>query len=184
MKTLIISFITLIAACSTPNQKIDITEPLYTYDVEERLIELGIDLSEPKLPKGVNIELSVQSGNLIFLSGNGPIFPDGERIAGKVGTDLTIEQGYAAARLTAVNQLSVLKAHIGDLNKVEKIVKVLGIVNAEPSFTQQPAVINGFSDLMIEVFGDRGRHARSAIGTSSLPWNLACEVELIVRIRE
>ena len=184
MKILIISLLILIAACSAPNQKNEIKEPLYTYDVEERLVELGIELSEPKLPKGVNIELSVQSGNLIFLSGNGPIFPNGEKLTGKVGADLTIEQGYAAARLTAVNQLSVLKAHIGDLNKVEKIVKVLGMVNAEPSFTQQPAVINGFSDLMIEVFGDRGRHARSAVGMSSLPWNLACEVELIVRIRE
>jgi len=157
---------------------------LYKYDIEQKLSELGIELSKPKLPKGISIELSTQSGNLIYLSGNGPISPNGDRITGKVGTDLSIEQGYKAARLTAINQLSVLKAHIGDLNRVEKIVKVFGMVNADPSFTDHPKVINGFSDLLIEVFGERGRHARSAVGMSSLPWNLACEIEMIVQIKE
>ena len=176
--------IILIAGCSTPKSDNTELEPLYSYDVEERLVELGIVLADPQLPPGLSIELAVQSGNLIYLSGNGPILPNGDKFAGKVGTDLTIDQGYDAARITAINQLSVLMAHIGDLNKVEKIVKVLGMVNAEPSFTQHPAVINGFSDLMIEVFGERGRHARSAVGMTSLPWNLACEVELIVQIRE
>ena len=117
--------IILIAGCSTPKSDNSALEPLYSYDIEERLVELGIDLETPELPPGLNIELSVQSGNLIFLSGNGPILPNGDKFAGKVGTDLTIDQGYEAARITAINQLSVLKAHIGDLNKVEKIVKVL-----------------------------------------------------------
>ena len=157
---------------------------LYNYDIEQKLSEMGIELSKPELPKGISIELSTQSGNLIYLSGNGPISTNGDRITGKVGTDLSIEQGYKAARLTAISQLSVLKAHIGDLNKVEKIVKVFGMVNADPSFTDHPKVINGFSDLLIEVFGERGRHARSAVGMSSLPWNLACEIEMIVQIKE
>lgn len=184
MKFPIAFVIILLAGCSTPKSDNSALELLYDYDIEERLVELGIDLSDPQLPPGLSIELAVQSGNLIYLSGNGPILPNGDKFVGKVGTDLTIDQGYEAARITAINQLSVLKAHIGDLNKVEKIVKVLGMVNAEPSFTQHPAVINGFSDLMIEVFGERGRHARSAVGMTSLPWNLACEVELIVQIRE
>ncbi len=157
-------------------------DELYDYDVEKRIEELGIDLQPPKIPPGLSIELATQSGNLIYLSGNGPIAPDGERTAGKVGKDLSIEEGYQAARLTAINHLAVLKAKIGDLNKVVKIVKVLGLVNAPSDFTDHPKVINGYSDLMIEVFGERGRHARSAMGMGSLPWNLACEVETIVEV--
>ncbi len=184
MKYVFICISLLIIGCNSPTKKTEEVEKLYTYNIEDKLKELGIELSEPKLPKGVNIVLTVQSNNLIFLSGNGPISPNGDRIIGKVGTDLSIEQGYAAARQTAINQLSVLKTHIGDLNKVEKIVKVFGMVNADASFTEHPKVINGFSDLMIEVFGERGRHARSAVGMSSLPWNLACEIEMIVQIKE
>lgn len=159
-------------------------ENLYTYDVEERLEELGIKLETPTLPPGINIELATQSGNLVYLSGNGPIANSGKRVIGKVDTDLSIEEGYEAARLTAINHLAVLKAEIGDLNRVVKIVKVLGLVNATPTFTEHPKVINGYSDLMIEVFGDRGRGARSAMGMVSLPWNLACEIEAIVEIQE
>lgn len=169
----------LILSCSD-RDKIE----LYDYDVEERIVELGILLEEPEVPPGINIELANQSGNLIYLSGNGPRSSNGDMIVGKVGIDLTIEEGYAAARLTAINHLSVLKAKIGDLNKVVKIVKVLGLVNAPPDFTKHPAVINGYTDLMIAVFGDRGRHARSAMGMGSLPWNLACEIETIVEIQE
>ena len=168
-------FISSISAQSDPDE-------LYSYDVESRISDLGIQLHEPVLPPGINIVFVRQSGNLLYLSGNGPIRTDGSKITGKVGQDLSVEEAYVAARLTAVNQLSVLKSHLGDLNKVVRIVKVLGMVNAGPEFTDQPAVINGFSDLMIEVFGDRGKHARSAIGVSSLPWNLACEVELIVEV--
>ena len=157
---------------------------LYDYDVEERISELGIELHTPTLPPGIKIELATKSGDLIYLSGNGPILPNGEKIVGKVGQDLTIEQGYEAARLTAINHLSVLKAKIGDLNKVVKIVKVLGLVNATTDFTEHPKVINGYTDLMIEVFGERGKHARSAMGMGSLPWNVACEVEAIVEVIE
>ncbi|MEQ8240032.1 MAG: RidA family protein [Cyclobacteriaceae bacterium] len=157
---------------------------LYDYDVEQRLDDLGIELIDLKLPPGINIEPAVRSGNLVYLSGNGPITSDGKRIAGKVGKDLTIEQGYDAARLTAIRHLSVLKKEIGDLNRVVKIVKVLGLVNAPPDFTEHPKVINGYTDLMIEVFGQRGKHARSAMGMGSLPWNLACEIEVIVEVKE
>lgn len=153
---------------------------LYDYDVEERISELGIVLHTPKLPPGINIELATQSGNLVYLSGNGP----GKKFIGKVGKELTVSQGYDAARATAINHLSVLKATIGDLNKVVKIVKILGLVNATTDFTEHPKVINGYTDLMIEVFGERGKHARSAMGMGSLPWNFACEVEAIVEVIE
>jgi len=153
---------------------------LYDYNVEERISELGIELVIPNPPPGINIELATKTGNLIYLSGNGP----GKEFIGKVGKDLTVDQGYEAARLTAINHLSVLKASIGDLNKVVKIVKVLGLVNASPDFTEHPKVINGYTDLMISVFGERGKHARSAMGMGSLPWNFACEVEAIVEVIE
>ena len=156
----------------------------YDYDIETKVAALGIELEEQKLPAGLTIVFARQSGNLVYLSGNGPIMPDGTKISGKIGSDLSIEEGYQAARLTAVNQLSVLKTHLGDLNRVVRIVKVLGLVNADPGFTEHPEVINGFSDLMVEVFGERGKHARSAVGAASLPWNLACEVEMIVEVSE
>ena len=184
MKLIFLLILLVLFGCDSHNQKTNIVENLYDYDIEQRLSELGIELSDPILPKGVIIETATKSGNLIYLSGNGPILPNGEKITGKVGTDLTIEQGYEAARLTAINHLSILKAKIGDLNKVVKIVKVLGMVNAPPSFTEHPKVINGYSNLMISVFGERGKHARSAVGMGSLPWNIACEVETIVEIKE
>ena len=177
-RTCFLILLLLCFACTTEQKA------LYDYDVEQRLSELEIELETPKVPLGINIELANQSGNLIYLSGNGPMRSNGDKVVGKVGQELTIEEGYAAARLTAINHLSVLKAKIGDLNKVVKIVKVLGLVNAPPEFTEHPAVINGYTDLMIEVFGDRGRHARSAMGMGSLPWNLACEIETIVEIRD
>jgi enamine deaminase RidA (YjgF/YER057c/UK114 family) len=101
-----------------------------------------------------------------------------------VGSDLTLDQGYEAARLAAIEQLSALKAEIGDLNRVVRIVKVLGMVNADPEFTDHSKVVNGFSDLMVEVFGERGKHARAAVGMSSLPLGFACEVEMVVQIRK
>lgn len=184
MRYMFLLFIIVITACNANQQEAKSVQDLYDYDVEERIAELGIELRKPQLPPGINISLATRSGNQVFLSGIGPGRLNGERITGKVGTDLTIEQGYEAARLTAINHLSVLKNEIGDLNKVEKIVKVLGMVNAEPSFADHPKVINGYTDLMIEVFEDRGKHARSAVGMASLPWNVACEVEAIVQIRE
>lgn len=157
-------------------------EPLYDYDVEQRVSDLGIELlaSPPPVANYVN---AVTTGNLVFLAGKGPN-KDGAYITGKVGLDLTIEEGYEAARLTAITQISVLKEHLGDLNKVKRVVKVLGMVNADSSFTQQPEVINGFSDLIVEVFGERGKHARAAVGMASLPRNIAVEIEMIVEIED
>ncbi len=150
---------------------------------EERLARLGIDL--PPAPDPVaNYVNGVRTGNLIFLAGKGPRRADGTEISGKLGADLSIEQGYEAARLTAINQLAVLKEMIGDLSRVVRIVKVLGMVNSDPSFVDQPAVINGFSDLMVEVFGERGRHARAAVGMASLPRGQAVEIEMIVEVRD
>ena len=151
------------------------------YDPEAKLKELGIELPTPSAPVA-NYVNAVRTGNLIFLAGKGPKQADGTYIEGKVGTDLTIEEGYAAARLTCINQLAVLKAELGDLKKVKRVVKVLGMVNAAPDFTDQPSVVNGFSDLIVEVFGDRGKHARAAVGMGSLPGNIACEIEAIVEV--
>ena len=154
-----------------------------TIDAEEKLKELGITLPQPPSPVA-NYVNAVRTGNLIFLAGKGPRSADGSEIIGKLGREISIEEGYRAARLTAINQLAVLKTELGDLNKVTRIVKVLGMVNSDPSFVEQPAVINGFSDLMVEVFGDRGRHARAAVGMASLPRGLAVEIEMIVEVEK
>ena len=183
MKNIFIIPLIIFAACNSNNPETKIVEDLYEYDIEERLQELGIALPEPGAPVA-NYVNSVRTGNLVFMAGKGPKDAEGNYITGKVGADLTIEQGYAAARLTAIQQLAALKAEIGDLNKVVRIVKVLGMVNSAPDFTDQPKVINGFSDLMVEVFGDRGKHARAAVGMVSLPVGIACEVEMIVEVRD
>ena len=151
------------------------------YDPELKLKELGIKLSNPSSPVANYVNV-VRSGNLLFLSGKGPLKDDGNYIKGKVGTDLTIEQGYEAARLTGINQLSVLKSTLGNLKKVKRIVKVLGMVNSSSEFTDHPKVINGYSDLMVEVFGQKGKHARAAVGMVSLPSDIAVEIEMIVEI--
>lgn len=148
---------------------------------EARLKALGIRL--PEVPQPVaNYVSAVQTGKLIFLSGTGPRQSDGTYILGKLGDDLTLEQGYAAARQTAINHLAILKATLGDLNRVKRVVKVLGMVNSTANFKDQPKVINGYSDLMVEVFGERGKHARSAVGMVSLPIGIAVEVEAILEI--
>ena len=153
------------------------------YDPEARLAELGITLPIPPSPVA-NYVNGVRTGNLIFLAGKGPKYPDGHELHGKLGVDVTIEEGYDGARMTAINQLAVLKAMLGDLNRVVRVVKVLGMVNSDPAFVQQPAVINGFSDLIVEVFGDRGRHARAAVGMASLPRGQSVEIEMIVEVRD
>lgn len=150
---------------------------------EAKLKELGIVLKEPATPVA-NYVNAVRTGNLIFLAGKGPRTPDGRLITGKLGKDLTVEEGYEASRAVAILQLAVLKAELGDLSKVKCIVKVLGMVNATPEFTDHPEVINGFSDLMVEVFGEKGKHARAAVGMGSLPRNIAVEIELIVEVSE
>ena len=153
------------------------------FDPEARLQELGITLPAPPQPVA-NYVNGVRTGNLIYLAGKGPKRADGSEIIGKLGAGVTIEQGYEGARLTAINQLAVLKAMLGDLKKVKRIVKVLGMVNSDPTFVEQPKVINGFSDLMVEVFGERGRHARAAVGMASLPRGQAVEIEMIVEVED
>lgn len=153
------------------------------FDPEKRLQELGIELPEPPNPVA-NYVNGVRTGDLIFLAGKGPKRADGSEITGKLGDDVSIEEGYEGARLTAINQLAVLKAMLGDLSKVKRVVKVLGMVNSTPDFVEQPAVINGFSDLIVEVFGERGRHARAAVGMASLPRGQAVEIEMIVEVEE
>jgi enamine deaminase RidA (YjgF/YER057c/UK114 family) len=152
-------------------------------DPEARLKEKGIVLNPPGKPVANYVNV-VRVGNLLFLAGKGPTKPDGTNITGKVGKDLTIEQGYEAARLTAMNHLAVLKAELGSLNKVKRVVKVLGMVNCTEDFKDQPKVINGYSDLMVEIFGDKGKHARSAVGMYALPSNIAVEVEVIVEVED
>lgn len=150
-------------------------------DIEQKLKEKGIVLTTPSAPVA-NYVNAVRVGNLLYLAGKGPTRPDGTQITGKLGKDLTVPQGYEAARLVAINHLAVLKAELGDLKKVKRIVKVLGMVNCEGSFTEQPKVINGYSDFMVEMFGEKGKHARSAVGMGSLPNNIAVEVEVIVEV--
>lgn len=150
---------------------------------EEKCKELQLEF--PKLSDPVaNYVHVVRSGNLLFLAGKGPTLEDGTYITGKVGQDLSIEQGYNAARQTGIMQIAVLKNELGDLNKVIRIVKVLGMVNATPEFTEHSQVMNGYSDLMVEVFGEKGKHARSSVGMCSLPFNIAVEVEMIVEVSE
>ncbi|WP_282159906.1 RidA family protein [Ulvibacterium marinum] len=179
----------LIISCQTVHEnkqatetetKIENTVP-DGYDPEAKLSELGIELSTPSAPVA-NYVNAVRTGNLIFLAGKGPLKPDGENITGKLGGNLTIEEGYEAARITGINQLSVLKAELGNLNKVKRIVKVLGMVNSTPDFTDQPKVVNGYSDLMVAVFGENGKHARAAVGMGALPSDIAIEVEMIVEV--
>jgi len=150
-------------------------------DPEGRLDELGIVLPEPTAPVA-NYVKAVRSGNLVFLSGHGPYRSDGTLVTGKLGRDLTIEEGYEAARLTGIALLSSLKREIGDLGRVQRIVKVFGMVNVDPSFTDMPKVINGCSDLMVEIFGERGRHARAAVGMASLPVGIAVEIDMVVEV--
>jgi len=152
-------------------------------DAETRIKEKGLVLPAAGKPVA-NYVNAVRVGNLLYLAGKGPTKPDGSNITGKIGKDLTIEQGYDAARLTAINHLAVLKAELGSLNKVKRIVKVLGMVNCTEDFKDQPKVINGYSDLMVEIFGEKGKHARSAVGMYALPLNIAVEVEVIVEVEE
>jgi enamine deaminase RidA (YjgF/YER057c/UK114 family) len=125
---------------------------------------------------------AVTTGNLVFLAGHVPFDEHGEIVRGKLGSVLDVEQGKAAARLAGIGLLAALKAEIGSLDRVTRIVKVTGMVNSAPGFVEQPAVVNGCSDLLVEVFGERGRHARAAVGMASLPGGAAIEIEMIVEI--
>lgn len=178
-KSLLIALVlSALISCSSTNEA-DVSNDV---DVYARLKELNVTLSKPWTPVA-NYVNARTSGKLVFLSGHGPRRPDGSIVQGKVGRDLTLEQGYEAARLTGLNLLASLEQEIGDLNRVKCFIKVLGMVNVDPSFTDMPKVINGFSDLMVDIFGERGRHARSAVGMASLPSNIPVEIEMIVEVK-
>jgi enamine deaminase RidA (YjgF/YER057c/UK114 family) len=151
--------------------------------VETKLKEMGLELPPPGKPVA-NYVPAVRSGNLIFLSGHGPILKDGSLITGKVGADLTLEEGYQAARQVALVMLATLKEEIGDLDKVQRVIKLLGMVNCKSDFFDQSKVINGASDLLVDIFGAKGKHARSAVGMNALPLNIAVEIEMIVAIED
>ena len=155
-------------------------------DVYERLRTLGIELPPPPPPGGLYAPVKIFGTNLVYTSGVGPTRPDGSAIyEGKVGTDLTLEEGQEAARLATLNLLSVLHHQLGDLNRIKQVVKQLGFVACPPDFCQQPAVMNGSTQLLMDVFGDpEGRPARSAIATNVLPGNIPVEIELLLELKE
>ena len=149
---------------------------------EKKLKELGIDLGMVSAPIA-NYVNAVRTGNLLYLAGKGPRpGPDGKRPRGKVGREYTVEQAYQHARSVGLDLLAVMRQELGSLDKVKRVVKVLGMVNAVPEFEDQPKVINGCSDLFVEVLGERGKHARSAVGMGSLPMGIPVEIELIVEV--
>jgi enamine deaminase RidA (YjgF/YER057c/UK114 family) len=170
----IVAIIIAVVAMSSPAPAQSPASP------EARIKELNITLPSISAP-AANFVHSVQTGKLLFLAGNTPgaQWPD----KGKVGKDLTVEQGYQAARQTGIIMLAKVKTALGSLDRVKRIVKVLGMVNSADGFGDQPRVVNGFSDLMVEVFGEAiGKHARSAVGVAGLPGNAAVEVEMIVEV--
>jgi enamine deaminase RidA (YjgF/YER057c/UK114 family) len=150
-------------------------------DIENKIKTMGMILL-PAVKPVANYVPAVKSGNLVFLSGHGPVRSDGKLVTGKVGLDLTMDEGYKAARMAVMALLSSLKAEIQDLDRVKRIVKVFGMVNCQPDFHDHPRVINGASDLLVDLFGDRGKHARSAVGMTALPLDMAVEIEMIVEI--
>ncbi|HYK73083.1 MAG TPA: RidA family protein [Pseudoneobacillus sp.] len=149
-----------------------------TLTPEERLKELGITLPAPRVAAG-NYVSCVRTGNIIFTAGQGT-----DEYRGRLGEDVTVEIGYQAARQCMLNLLTVIKQELGELSKVKRVVKILGFVNSSVDFTDQPKVMNGASDLLVEVFGERGKHGRSAVGMAQLPNNNAVEVEMIVEVEE
>ena len=146
--------------------------------IENRLNELGIKLPKPPAPAAAYVP-TVQTGNLVFVSGQGPVAEGKPAFVGRLGAELDLEQGRAAARLAMINCLAQLYEHLGSLERVRRIVKVLGFVACTEEFEQQPFVINGASELLEQVFGERGRHARSAVGTNKLPFGIPVEIQLV-----
>lgn len=172
-------------ACGTDNSRQEFALPFQndpfidSRTPEERLAALGIVLPAPSTPIGTYVT-HMRDGNLLFLSGQGPREADGFLHRGKVGGDIKVEQAYAHARLTGINLLAVLKQALGELARVRQVVKVFGMVNAVSDFERHPEVINGCSDLLLEIFGEQGRHARSAVGMGSLPDNITVEIEAVI----
>ncbi|MCC6178615.1 MAG: RidA family protein [Chloroflexi bacterium] len=152
-------------------------------NVEQKLAEMGLSLPKPPAPVA-NYVRCVRVGDLAFLSGHGPSRDGAMVYQGKVGAERSVEEGYEAARLVMLNLLASLKEAIQDLDRVQRVVKLLGMVNCTPDFGQQPEVINGASDLLVELYGERGRHARSAVGMASLPRGITVEIEMIVQVAE
>ena len=149
--------------------------------VDQKMKELGLTLPQPPKPVA-NYVPAAKTGNLLFVSGHGPYNDGKTKISGKVGRELTIEEGYQTARNVALNCLASVKATIGDLDKVKRVVKLLGMVNCTDDFKDQPKVINGCSDLLVALFGDAGKHARSAVGMQALPNQIPVEIEMILEI--
>ena len=149
----------------------------HAIDFDSRLREIGVELPSAS-PPAANYVKAIRVGNLLFLSGHAAV----SGFRGKLGKDMTTEEGYQAARSTAISAIATLKQELGDLNKVKRIVKVMGMVNSTPEYTEQHLVVNGFSDLVVAVFGEKGKHARSAVGMGALPFNFAVEIDLIVEV--
>jgi enamine deaminase RidA (YjgF/YER057c/UK114 family) len=149
---------------------------------EQKLESMGLTLPEVPVPVANYVPFR-WAGNLLYLSGQGPKRADGTYRPGRLGRDATVEEAYADARLTGLNLLAVAKAALGDLSRIEAVVKLLGMVNAEPDFADHPKVINGCSDLLVEVLGEAGRHARSAVGMGSLPNRMMVEIEAILLVK-
>lgn len=151
-------------------------------NVENKLKSLGLKLPEMPKPLGAYVP-AIRIGDILFTSGQGPIMEGKIKYQGKLGKDLTLEEGYEAAKLCALNCLSAIKMEIGDLDKIERIVKVVGFVNSAQGFTEQSLVINGASDLLQNLFGERGKHVRVSVGVSELPNNMAVELEIMVKLK-
>jgi enamine deaminase RidA (YjgF/YER057c/UK114 family) len=149
--------------------------------IEQRMKDLGIELPAVTPPVATYVN-AVRTGNLLFLSGKIPVTADGQMLKGKVGADVSTEEAARHARLVGLHLIAVMRHELGSLDKVRRVVKLLGMVNAVPEYGEQPKVINGCSDLMVEVFEDKGRHARSAIGVGSLPLGVTVEIEAIVEV--
>ena len=156
-------------------------ESMPSITAEQRLRDLNLTLPDLAPAQGLYQD-AVRDGDLVYLSGKGPRRPDGTRRSGKVGGDVGLDEAVEDARIAGLNLLAALKRELGTLDRVERIVKVLGMVNAAPGFGDHPRVIDGCSQLMIDVFGEKGRHARSAVGMGSLPGNMTVEIEMIVRV--
>jgi enamine deaminase RidA (YjgF/YER057c/UK114 family) len=149
--------------------------------IEAKLAELKVDLPAPPAPIA-NYVRTVRAGNLLFVSGHGPFRNGKPEFVGKVGKELTLEEGYKSARLVCLNCLASVKEALGDLDRVKRVVKLLGMVNCTPDFAQQPQVINGASDLLVQLYGDAGRHARSAVGMGALPMGISVEIEMVLEV--
>lgn len=152
-----------------------------SYDA--KIEELNLELPPPPKPGGIYSPV-VQVDNMLYVSGHGPLLPNGTLMEGRVGSEVTEEVGHQAARQTGLTILATLKKELGSLNKIDRLVKVLGMVNAAPDFRNHPQVINGFSQLMVDIFGENGRAARSAVGMGSLPGNISVEIELIIKLKD